>query len=108
MRNDLARPRAGFRLREDGTLSTRTCEQCGKLVYVVPEGFWRHWATLAPECVSLEAPRTDENVACGPTVQECGPYPLDSPTRGLARASLTSTYRRGSWEFMGCVDRRGS
>ena len=100
-RNDLARPRARFRLREDGSLGTGTCSACEGETYRVDEGTWLHWSTLEPAC-PREGAETVEKVACGPTMDERVPSLLDSPTRGLARVGLTSTYRRPSWEWMGC------
>lgn len=101
-RNDLSRPRARFRLREDGTLETKECPACSGPLYVVPAGTWLHWGTLAEECKASEGSQTNEKVPFGPAMVDRGPYPLDSPERGLTRAGLSSTYRRGSWEWMGC------
>jgi hypothetical protein len=42
--------RHGFRTREDGTLETRDCEKCGRLLYVVPTGAWLHWGSLLEQC----------------------------------------------------------
>ncbi len=101
MRNDLARPRERFRLRKDGTLEVGRCSACRGETYRVDAGTWLHWTTLGEACPS-DASVTVEKVAYGPTMQECSPSVLDSPTRGLARAGLSATYRRGSWEWMGC------
>lgn len=101
MRNDLARPRARFRLREDGTLETKACARCTGVLYRVDAGMWLHWATLEEGC-PREASVTVEKVAFGPRVGECGPYPGDSPERGLARARCNASYRRPSWEWMAC------
>jgi hypothetical protein len=101
VRNDLSRPRKSFRTREEGTLSTRTCETCMGVLYRVEEGSWLHWLTLGTAC-PREGSETIVEVAFGPTVQECRFSVLDSPERGLARAQLSSTYRRPSWEWMGC------
>lgn len=50
MRDDLARPRGGFRTREDGTLPMGECGQCKGETYQVPAGDWLHWATLGVDC----------------------------------------------------------
>ena len=53
-RNDLARPAAGFKTREEGTLACGKCGQCGGEAYRVPEGSWLHWATLTEACPTRE------------------------------------------------------
>lgn len=98
-RNDLARPRGGFRTREDGTLSTRTCETCMGVLYRVPEGMWLHWGTLVEGC-AREAPPI--GVSKPREGAKSGPRGLDTPERGLARARCAGSYRRPSWEWMGC------
>ena len=98
-RNDLARPRAGFRTVQDGTLAQDYCPRCRGVLYRVPEGSWFHWSTLGEACVNqppLERPSEPRE---GP---KSDPRGLDTPARGLARAGLSSTYRRPSWEWMGC------
>lgn len=98
-RNDLARPRARFRLREDGSLETGTCSACEGETYRVDEGTWLHWTTLGEACTNqppLERPSKGQEGA------KSGPRGLDTPARGLARAGLSSTYRRPSWEWMAC------
>lgn len=97
-RNDLARPRGGFRTVQDGSLPTRVCGECGEDEYRVDAGTWLHWRNLEARCgdsapIAVSKPRTATKSA---VVGE------DSPERGLARAGLSSTYRRGSWEWMGC------
>ena len=101
MRDDLARPRAGFRIVQDGTLTQDYCPRCRGVLYRVPEGTWLHWSTLETACPREGAEKV-EKVAYGPTMDERVPSLLDSPTRGLARVGLSSTYRRPSWEWMGC------
>lgn len=49
-RNDLIRPRQGFRMIEDGSLPTRACGECGLVVYLVPAGMWLHWGTCEEPC----------------------------------------------------------
>ena len=101
MRNDLARPRGGFRTREEGTLEVKPCPSCTGATYVVPEGMWLHWSTLEEACPQEGAEKPVE-VPYGPTLAERSPSVLDSPERGLRRARLSGTYRRPSWEWMGC------
>ncbi len=101
MRDDLARPRGEFRTVEAGTLPTQRCLKCTRLVYRVPAGMWFHWNTLEEGC-QREGTEKPVEAVFGPSVRECGPYPGDTAERGLARAGLSATYRRGSWEWMGC------
>lgn len=101
MRDDLARPRGGFRTREAGTLEVGACSACSSVTYKVPEGMWLHWATVEEGCPQ-EASETVVERPYGPTMAERTPSVLDSPERGLARSRCEATYRRPSWEWMGC------
>ena len=79
-RNDLARPRARFRLREDGSLETGTCSRCSGETYRVDEGTWLHWSTLGEACTNQP--------------------PLERPSKGQGGQSLARvdwTPRRGVW-----------
>lgn len=93
--------RGSFRTREDGTLEVSACVQCAGATYRVEEGMWLHWSTLEEACLQ-EASVTAVEVPYGPTLAERTPSMLDSPERGLQRARLSATYRRPSWEWMGC------
>lgn len=95
------RVRSEFRTRENGTLTTRTCDQCGKVVYAVPAGAWLHWGSLEEGC-PREGTETPVGTLYGPTMAERTPSVLDSPERGLARARCAGSYRRPSWEWMAC------
>lgn len=90
--------RKGFRTVQEGTLPTRVCGKCGEEEYRTDSGLWLHWRNLEARCgesvmIALSKPQEGH---------KSGPVGLDTPERGLARAGLTSTYRRGSWEWMGC------
>ena len=91
--------RNGFRTVQDGTLVTRKCGKCGGILYVVPEGSWLHWGTLAEECRIVPVPIGPSK---GQEGRKLAPVGLNTPERGLARAQCEGQYRRASWEWMGC------
>src|SRR5688572_28493521 len=98
MRNDLARPASHFRTYQEGRLPVGKCGLCGKDTYAVPEGGWFHWATLGQGC-PVEVPETPQET---PQETKTEVIDLDTAERRNARQELSSTYRRPSWEWMGC------
>lgn len=91
--------RKSFRTVQDGTLSTKTCERCSTLLYRVDTGLWLHWTTLQEACRIDSAPIALSKRQEGAKLATVG---LDTPARGLARARCDASYRRPSWEWVGC------
>ncbi len=97
-RNDLARPRASFKVWQDRSLPIRQCGQCREDEYRTDSGLWLHWRNLEARCgestpIGASKPRQGAKL---------GAVGLDTPARGLARARCDASYRRPSWEWMGC------
>ncbi len=100
MRDGTGEVRSRFRTREVGDLPTGQCGQCGRETYQTLTGSWQHWHSLVEACESVKPlerspkPRTATKTAW---------EGLDTPVRAWKRSQVsTSTYRRPSWEWMGC------